>query len=252
MKLTFVGCTSAFSVGEDAYHSNMLIENCNEHFLIDCGSDIRRSLYRLGVSYVDIPNVYISHLHGDHTYGLEWLGMSRYFDKNTSLPKLYIRDTLADIVWENILKGSMSTLDHEKAELSTFFDIHLLKENEDFVWNEISFKLITVIHYYNNGHLAPSYGLMITINDKKILLTTDTQFTPDLLEPYYKEADIIFHDCETSKFPSTVHAHYDDMKTLNDDYKSKMWLYHYNSGALPDAEKDGFKGFVSRGQSFDF
>ncbi|MEM7589467.1 MAG: ribonuclease Z, partial [Myxococcota bacterium] len=28
--------------------------------------------------------------------------------------------------------------------------------------------------------------------------------------------------------------------------------YHYNSGKLPDAKKDGFLGFVKRGQVFDF
>jgi hypothetical protein len=31
-----------------------------------------------------------------------------------------------------------------------------------------------------------------------------------------------------------------------------MWLYHYSSGKLPDAEKEDFKGFVKRGQVFEF
>ena len=29
-----------------------------------------------------------------------------------------------------------------------------------------------------------------------------------------------------------------------------MWLMHYNDGDLPDAKKDGFKGFVKQGQEF--
>jgi hypothetical protein len=31
-----------------------------------------------------------------------------------------------------------------------------------------------------------------------------------------------------------------------------MWLYHYNPGHLPDARADGFRGFVKKGQVFDF
>jgi hypothetical protein len=31
-----------------------------------------------------------------------------------------------------------------------------------------------------------------------------------------------------------------------------MWLYDYNDGQLPDAIQDGFKGFITRGQMFNF
>jgi len=69
---------------------------------------------------------------------------------------------------------------------------------------------------------------------------------------YLDQADIIFHDCETSPFKSTVHAHYEDLTTLPTAIKNKMWLYHYQRGTLPNARKDGFCGFVKRGQIFDF
>lgn len=251
MRLVFVGCSAAFSVGPDAYHSNMVIENGRDYFLIDCGGDIRRSLYDIGLSYQDMTHIYISHLHGDHTFGLEWLGLSRYFDPQTSLPKLYIRDTLVQALWENILKGPMSTLRHLEAELSTYFDINVLNEDEGFTWKTASFELIPVIHYYDNEKVAPCYGLMIRTEKQKTLITTDTQFTPDSLFPFYEEADLILHDCETSKLHSSVHAHYDELKTLPDEIKSKMWLYHYNNGTLPDAQSDGFGGFARRGQYFD-
>ncbi|MBA2728166.1 MAG: hypothetical protein H0U49_08350 [Parachlamydiaceae bacterium] len=98
----------------------------------------------------------------------------------------------------------------------------------------------------------PSFGLFFKVDDLKIFITTDTQFTPDHLMGYYEEADIIFQDCETSSMFSNVHAHYRDLITLNPDIKHKMWLYHYNPGPLPNAKKDGFQGFVKKGQCFDF
>jgi len=50
---------------------------------------------------------------------------------------------------------------------------------------------------------------------------------------------------------SGVHAHYNDLKGLPAEMKVKMWLYHYNDGALPNANADGFQGFVQKGQSFE-
>ena len=47
-------------------------------------------------------------------------------------------------------------------------------------------------------------------------------------------ADIIFHDCETLPFKSGVHAHYEDLKTLDDKTRKKMWLYHYQDNGNSD------------------
>jgi hypothetical protein len=49
-----------------------------------------------------------------------------------------------------------------------------------------------------------------------------------------------------------VHAHIDELKTLNEDIKKKMWLYHYQPGKKPDAEKMGFAGYIKKGQTFAF
>ncbi len=65
-------------------------------------------------------------------------------------------------------------------------------------------------------------------------------------------ADYIFQDCETARFVSTVHAHYDDLRKLDDDVKTRMWLYDYQDGEKPDCKVDGFLGWVQQGQVFDF
>ena len=42
------------------------------------------------------------------------------------------------------------------------------------------------------------------------------------------------------------------LATLAPEIKNKMWLYHYNPGPLPNAEKDGFLGFVKKSSLFEF
>ena len=63
-KLIFLGSGSAFTVGANNFQSNiLLVTEQNHKLLIDCGTDIRLSLYAAGLSYLDITDIYISHLH---------------------------------------------------------------------------------------------------------------------------------------------------------------------------------------------
>lgn len=250
-KLTFAGSGSAFSVGTDNYHSNILLENGKNKLLIDCGSDARWSLHELGYSYRDIQSVYISHLHADHVGGLEWLALSNKFDLTSKKPHLYICEKLVHTLWDHVLSGGLNTLQTEVPTLSSYFRVHVIADAGSFIWQKIRFRLVQTLHIVAGFSFMPSYGLLFTVNGFTVFITTDTQFCPFQLRDIYEMADLIFHDCETATQKSTVHAHYDELITLPNHIKNKMWLYHYNPGTLPDAEQDGFKGFVKKGQSFD-
>lgn len=250
MKLTFIGSGSAFTVGNN-FQSNMILQSdSGKKMLIDCGADVRHALYELKLSYLDIQSAYISHLHFDHCVGLEWLAFNTKFDPRCSKPSLYIHPELEHDLWK-ALSVSLISLADKIINLSTYFDVHLIKENQ-FKWEEIEFKIFPVVHVLLEDRLMPCYGIKFQVNGKKILITTDTQFIPDYFMPLYGEADLIFHDCEVSDYKSGVHAHYKELKTLDPVIKNKMWLYHYQPIPLPDAEADGFLGFVKKGQSFDF
>lgn len=253
MKLTFIGSGSAFTVGNDNFQSNILLDcGTDRKLLFDCGTDARHALHAIGVHYSDITDVFISHLHADHMGGLEWLGFTRKFDNNFQRPRLFISKSIAQIIWDNSLAGSMNSIEGENCTLETYFDVHEIERNGSFEWEGITFRLVQTIHIMNGYALASCHGLLFQVNNKMIYITADTQFAPYLLDCVYQQADIIFHDCETANVPSGVHPHYDDLCTLPDNIKQKMWLYHYNPGPLPDAEHQGFRGFVKRGQSFEF
>lgn len=253
LKMTFLGSGSAFSVGPENFHSNILLQLENDTLLLDAGSDLRHSLRDQKLSHLDIKNVYISHLHGDHAGGLEWLALSTYFDPQyKGRPNLFVSEQIIDDLWNKTLSGGLSTIENKRPAIDIYFNPLSIKDKGSFFWHGIEFKLIKTIHYCSDFKLMPTYGLIFSCNKVKILFTADTQNTPDHLTSYYEEADIIFHDCETSSNKSTVHAHYSELKLLPEPIKNKMWLYHYNPGALPDALKDGFLGFVGKGQSFFF
>lgn len=251
MKLTFLGTGSAFTVGDNNWQSNMLLEApSGKKLLIDCGSDIRFSLHEHGLTAADIDGVYVSHPHADHMGGLEWLGFSTYFNPSVGKPQMFCSADLVAELWCNSLRGGMGSIQGQIATLDTFFDVHRIEPNGSFTWEGTTFQLVQVIHFMDGFRFVPSYGLMFDLNGKKVFLTTDTQFAPNQIQDFYRMADVIFHDCETAPFKSGVHSHYRDLTTLPDEYKAKMWLYHYQPGARPDAQADGFAGFAVKGQVF--
>jgi len=69
MKVTILGCHSA-TPRENAHPTSQFLEMKGRHFLIDCGEGTQMQLRKYRLKFTKINHVFISHLHGDHFYGL--------------------------------------------------------------------------------------------------------------------------------------------------------------------------------------
>ena len=69
MKLTILGCHSA-TPRTDTNPTSQVLEIKNHMFLIDCGEGTQVELRRNKVKFSRIKHIFISHLHGDHYFGL--------------------------------------------------------------------------------------------------------------------------------------------------------------------------------------
>lgn len=69
MRLTILGCHSA-TPRWDANPTAQVLSVKGHLFLIDCGEGTQIQLRRFKVKFARIKHVFISHLHGDHFYGL--------------------------------------------------------------------------------------------------------------------------------------------------------------------------------------
>ena len=251
----FLGTGDAFpfdynqpDMNKQNWQSNVLLTApSGKRLLIDCGSLIQFAMGDYGFKSVDIDTVYVSHPHGDHCGGLEYFGLTTLFNPAVPKPKLITNEDMVDDIW---VEG-LSSLQGVHATLNTYFDVHALKKSETFDWEGITFQPVQVIHYMSGFDIVPSYGLLFEVNGKKCFFTSDTQHCPNQITEFYNWADIIWHDCETSPFPSGVHAHYTELVPgLSDAVKAKTWLYHYHPGAKADCVADGFAGWVEKGQAF--
>ena len=69
LKLTILGCHSA-TPRSFAHPTSQYLEINNNTFLIDCGEGTQRQLRKYKLNFSKIKNIFISHLHGDHFFGL--------------------------------------------------------------------------------------------------------------------------------------------------------------------------------------
>jgi len=69
MKLHILGCYSA-TPRTISQTTSQVLEMNNEMYLIDCGEGTQVQLRRHKIKFTKISHIFISHLHGDHFYGL--------------------------------------------------------------------------------------------------------------------------------------------------------------------------------------
>ncbi len=208
----FLGTGTMF--GTENFHSNCFLiapdkkigdelgddkepEIVSPKLLIDCGSDIKWSLPWSGYTPYDVTDVYISHLHGDHAFGLEHLGFATFFSPAVATPpRLYISKFLRDQLW-SMLKYSMKSLANQTCNLNSFYDVRSIPQNNSFMWEGCEIIPVQQIHITDEYTSRPSFGLKIILPDERVVYhTTDTKYFPDQMRPFYEEACMIIQDCE--------------------------------------------------------
>lgn len=78
MKVTFLGTSGAVPTTERST-SALLVEREGDRLLFDCGEGTQRQMMRYGTGF-DIGHVFLTHVHGDHTFGLP--GLTQTWDFN--------------------------------------------------------------------------------------------------------------------------------------------------------------------------
>jgi ribonuclease Z len=96
-EVTILGSSSATPVYNRNPTSQLL--NCNEKFyLIDCGEGTQQQLMRFGIKASKIDHVFISHLHGDHYFGLIGLLSSMHLNGRIKPMKIFGPAALLEIL----------------------------------------------------------------------------------------------------------------------------------------------------------
>jgi ribonuclease Z len=138
LSLTILGNNSAIpAFGRNP--TSQVLQNLDECFLIDCGEGTQLQLTRYNIRRSKINHIFISHLHGDHYFGLIGLISSMGLQGRTA--DLYI---YAPALLENIL-----LLQLEAAKTTLPFPLHfkaLEGEGSIYVGQKITVEIFKVSH----------------------------------------------------------------------------------------------------------
>lgn len=148
LKLTILGFNSAIPKKKSA-PTAQLLEIENRHFLIDCGEGTQVQLRKAKAKFSKINHIFISHLHGDHVFGL--IGL-------ISTLQLLGKETPLHIFGPKGIKDFiMNQLRHTQSNCSFDLNFSELESNESekiFEDNRVEVYTIPLNHrIYTNGYL---------------------------------------------------------------------------------------------------
>ena len=97
MQLTILG-SSAGGPFQGRNYTAQILKIENETYLIDCGEATQHQLYHHRVRYDGMNQIFISHLHGDHVFGLMGIITSFCLKKRTASLTIYGPAVLDELI----------------------------------------------------------------------------------------------------------------------------------------------------------
>lgn len=163
MRLHILGCTAA-TPNSIANPTAQVLETKRHMFLIDCGEGTQVQLRRQKLRFARINHIFISHLHGDHFFGLIGLISTFMLLGRTEDLHVYGPKGIKEIILLQLKLGNAYT------PYKLYF--HELTSNESevlFEDNRIKISTIPLVHrVYTNGFLFQEKEVEFELNLDKL------------------------------------------------------------------------------------
>jgi ribonuclease BN (tRNA processing enzyme) len=248
-------------------HTSFVITANGSFTLVECPGGLRRMLHEanriadMGVRLEAIRHVVVTHLHGDHSNGLEGLAFFKKFFQAGERPYVYsTREVLKDL-WPQKLKASLKHLYTgpperigtlsvgqmrkacQRADLEDYFIPVSLEFNHINRVNNLEVEIHAVKHH------VPTFGLRAMFEGKALGYSSDTFFDLDLID-FLRDCDMIIHECDFQRSAQNqgIHTHYRELVSLPEPIKKKLYLIHYPDTA---SQQDSELKLLEQGRVYD-
>ncbi len=224
MRIIPLGVGDAFTALH--YSTCVAVEHDDALILIDCPHPIQKMMREAKLASgaaldpARVSAVILTHLHADHSSGLEGLGYWMFFVQQRKLPLYLHADVLADL-WHGHLAAGMTHLlpavgaEPIEMSLESYFDVHLLREDAAVPLGPFSIECRRTIHH------VPTTALRIAAGGRTLGHSADTAFEPALID-WLAEADLVVHETNYG-----IHTPYEKLAALPATLRARMRLIHY-------------------------
>ena len=230
-EITILGCGSA-TPSPKHYTSSQVVEVRGKLFMVDCGEGTQIQLRRSRVAFARINHIFISHLHGDHCFGL--LGMISSFGLLGRTAPLFIhvpqelgpilsqelafycRDLEFNVEFQGFNPAQSETVYEDRSLTVTTFPLRHRIPCSGFLFREnptsdhldraaADFYGVPQWDYARikdggdfttaDGNVIPHDRLTVPADPvRSYAYCCDTAYNPSMI-PAIKGADLIYHDC---------------------------------------------------------
>lgn len=172
-EVTILGSGSAIPTSR-RNPTSQFVECCGRYILIDCGEGAQLSLRRKGIKFQRIEHILISHLHGDHYFGLVGLLSTMNLLGRVKPVDIYGPEGLESVIRLQLELGH-SNFGYE-------VNVHELKEGE--VETLFADKFVE-IRTFPLMHKIPTHGFRIIEKEKPRKLDDEKAREDGVLIQYY-------------------------------------------------------------------
>ena len=226
MSLHFIplGVGDAFSALR--YSTCVAVEAEGQVLLLDCPHPVRKMMREASLSAgvaldVDrVSGVALSHLHADHSSGLESLGYFSYFVEGRKMPLLAHPDVSAEL-WPHHLSAGMGRLIEEPGcaprpkALEDYFRLVPLSAGAPVDFGPFRVECRSTYHH------VPTTAFRVSAGGRMLGFSADTSFDEGLIS-WLLEADVSLHETNYG-----VHTPYEKLAALPAAARAKLRLLHY-------------------------
>lgn len=216
MKIQFLGVGAAMNTNK--LGASILV---NDKILFDACPGCSNMLLKCGIDLNNIEYVFISHLHGDHYFGLPFL-LIEYMLLNRIKPLNIVAPIQLKHNILQLLKLAFPESNEKK--MLSYSNPNFIESftNKTIKFDEITIQLVKAIHSID------TYGFIINEHDTTVYYTSDTEIF-DSFEEYIKKADIVIIDGTTIGFSLPGHINVDDIFELAKKYHEKIFYITHRS-----------------------
>ncbi len=233
MRVLILGVGDAFT--RLHFGTSALLEGPGGFVLLDCPGLVHRALHeasaRAGwkVDALDVDDILLTHLHGDHCNGLESFGFAHTYPPSgaapsDSRPRIHTSRPVADRLWERLAPAMDEATSGAPRTLDDYFDVRILEPGTTATVAGLE------VQCRFTQHSIPTIGLLISDGGGTLGWSGDTVFERAHID-WLSRADIIVHDSNRGH----THTSVETLNALPPALQRKIRLVHIFDDFDPSA-----------------
>ena len=181
MKITFLGVGEAFD--HKQANTSIVVETAQTFLLLDCGYSVFSEVWKHNLDPNHIDCIYISHVHGDHVFGLSPLVKRMTEEKRSKELTIICPNGGADLIKQ------IMNLGYRNSQNKTPYKLKFLEvdEKDEIIINDLQ------LSFANTKHSVKNLSIRIENQNKSICYSGDGNHTPNSIN-LFKNTDLLIHD----------------------------------------------------------